>query len=92
MPRRQRTFSAPTLRRFVAWPEGAKFRRSSWVRTGVFGRRTLLRWIDEHHLQRQPPCVLVVEDEEISRELVKNFLEEKGFRVLMAWDGREGLA
>lgn len=56
-----------------------------------FQRRALLRWIDEHHLRTHPPCVLVVEDEEIARELVKNFLEEKGYRVHLAWDGREGL-
>ena len=57
-----------------------------------FRRSSLLRWIDEHHIRQQRPCVLVVEDEVITREMVKSFLEEKGYRVRLAWDGREGLA
>lgn len=56
-----------------------------------FLRRSVLRWIDEHQVQPQAPCILVVEDEGISRELIKNFLEAQGFRVCLAAHGREGL-
>jgi two-component system cell cycle sensor histidine kinase/response regulator CckA len=35
--------------------------------------------------------ILIVEDEETLRELLKNFLEERGYRVLTAGDGLEGL-
>ena len=57
-----------------------------------FRRRALLRWNDEHHLRTQPPCVLVVEDEEIER--LNSIIEEHYLRtrssvakkVLDEWD------
>lgn len=36
--------------------------------------------------------ILVIEDEEMLRELVKSVLESKGYKVLTAVDGEEGLA
>jgi two-component system cell cycle sensor histidine kinase/response regulator CckA len=35
--------------------------------------------------------ILIVEDEEMLRELVRAFLEAKGYRILVASDGEEGL-
>jgi two-component system cell cycle sensor histidine kinase/response regulator CckA len=36
--------------------------------------------------------ILLVEDEEILRTLAKNFLEAKGYRVLVAMDGHEAIS
>ena len=38
-----------------------------------------------------PPCILVVDDEELVRDLLAHFLETKGYRVLSAGDGRHAL-
>lgn len=40
----------------------------------------------------QPPTVLYVEDEAALRGLVEFWLEDAGYRVLLAADGAEGLA
>ena len=39
-----------------------------------------------------PPIVLTVDDEAMIRETIAAFLEDRGFRVLQAANGREGLA
>lgn len=36
-------------------------------------------------------CILVVDDEEVMRELVKDLLEDEGYDVLTASDGNEAL-
>lgn len=38
-----------------------------------------------------PACVLIIEDDEASRELVKYLLEAAGYRTLGAEDGRAGV-
>jgi DNA-binding response OmpR family regulator len=35
--------------------------------------------------------ILVVDDEELTTELAKTFLEKHGFQVIIAYDGEEGL-
>ena len=35
--------------------------------------------------------ILVVDDEELTTELAKTFLEKHGFEVIIAYDGEEGL-
>ena len=35
--------------------------------------------------------ILVVDDEELTTELAKTFLEKHGFKVIIAYDGEEGL-
>ncbi len=77
-----------TIRRMARRREIPAFKMGRGWR---FRRTALLDWIDEHDMGRRPPCILVVEDEEISRTVLKSFLEEKGYRVREASDGREGL-
>lgn len=56
-----------------------------------FLRKALLQWIDTHQLRQQPPSLLVVEDEEISRRQLKTYIESNGFRALLASNGHEAL-
>ena len=39
-----------------------------------------------------PPLVLVIDDEESVRHLIGRVLERRGYRVLLAADGKEGIA
>lgn len=41
---------------------------------------------------RSAPAILVVDDEPLIRELLRLVLQQRGFRVLLAADGREALA
>jgi CheY-like chemotaxis protein len=41
---------------------------------------------------RRRPRILLVEDNELNRDMLSRRLERKGFEVLMAADGREGVA
>jgi DNA-binding response OmpR family regulator len=42
-------------------------------------------------MRRQPPCILIVEDEEGLRRSLRIFLEDDGFRVIAAASGEEAL-
>ncbi|MDE3058942.1 MAG: response regulator, partial [Bacteroidota bacterium] len=46
---------------------------------------------EEEQTQSGSELILLVEDEEILRELVKSSLEEKGYRVIEAADGKEAV-
>lgn len=41
--------------------------------------------------QEARPCLLVVEDDQRTRELLRQVLEREGFKVLLATDGEEAL-
>lgn len=57
-----------------------------------FRREDLLHWAGEQHLRSKPPCVLVVDDEQIVRDSITWLLEADGYRVRQAPGGAEGLA
>ncbi|MCD6415701.1 MAG: response regulator [Planctomycetes bacterium] len=56
-----------------------------------FSREALLRWTETHHLRHREPHVLVVDDEEIIRNVIRRMLEAEGYRVAIASGGKEGL-
>jgi excisionase family DNA binding protein len=56
-----------------------------------FRRDALLRWVETHYLRRRAPHVLIVDDEELVRDLCRRVLEREGCRVATASDGEEGL-
>lgn len=56
-----------------------------------FRREALVRWADGDHLRRQPPRILVVDDEQAIRNLAKRLLETEGYQVSLASGGAEGL-
>ena len=57
-----------------------------------FRREALLRWAEEQHLLRKPPCVLAVDDDPIVRKLITRLLEPEGFQVVTAGSGMDALA
>jgi len=57
-----------------------------------FHREALISWTETQHLRRKPPCVLVIDDDDGIRKLMKRFLETEGYHVCLALDGIEGLA
>lgn len=57
-----------------------------------FRREVLLRWEERYHLRRKPHLVLVIDDDDAVRKLIKRFLEAEAHRVCLASDGAEGLA
>jgi CheY-like chemotaxis protein len=79
------TFSAGTQYR-PAWILSA-----NWVRyMSLTGIGKSLREVDT--FGSMPKRILIVEDEEAVRELEKFILEERGYEVMEARDGLEGLA
>lgn len=52
------------------------------VRTMVSGQKVDLRMA----------CILIVEDDELQRDMLQSALERKGHQVITASDGRQGLA
>ena len=56
-----------------------------------FRRGSLERWADSHEMKQQAATVLVVDDEEEFRKVLRGMLEPAGYRVLEASDGTEGL-
>jgi excisionase family DNA binding protein len=56
-----------------------------------FRKEDLLQWAETHHLRSQPPTILVVDDDDSVRNLVRQVLEKKGYDVCEAADGIEGL-
>ena len=47
--------------------------------------------LDKHKIQTQSQSILIVEDDDITREMLKKSLEANDFKVVMAKDGKEGL-
>ena len=44
------------------------------------------------HVENLPPTILVVEDNEASRDALARRLERRGYQVLLAVDGRQAIA
>ncbi|MFC1494689.1 response regulator [Thermodesulfobacteriota bacterium] len=57
-----------------------------------FRKKALINWAETHHLRLKPPFVLVIDDDDGFRNLMRRFLEANGYRVCLASDGAEGLA
>ena len=57
-----------------------------------FRRDALINWAETQPLRRKPRCVLVIDDDDGIRKLMRRFLEADGYRVCLASDGNEGLA
>ena len=57
-----------------------------------FRKEALINWAETQPLRRKTPCVLVIDDEDSVRKLLRRFLEADGYRVCLASDGIEGLA
>ena len=57
-----------------------------------FRREALLRWTETHHLRHREAHVLVIDDEEIILDVVRELLEPEGYRIATASGGEEGLA
>jgi signal transduction histidine kinase/DNA-binding response OmpR family regulator len=67
------------------------------ARKGDLVRSELLAILDRALRPRIPGaatrgCVLVVDDHDLNRELVRSILERRGFEVVQACDGEEGVA
>jgi excisionase family DNA binding protein len=56
-----------------------------------FKKSALDRWAEMQHIQRSAACILVVDDEYIVRDMVRNILESVGYVVETASDGNEAL-
>ena len=56
-----------------------------------FRKEALTKWAETHHLRRKPLCLLVIDDDDGVRMLMRRFLEAEGYRVCLASDGAEGL-
>lgn len=56
-----------------------------------FRRDALLRWGETHYLRRWEPQVLVVDDDEMIRDILRRYLEPEGYRVTTAADGEAAL-
>jgi len=57
-----------------------------------FSREALISWAETQPLRRKPPFVLVIDDDDGVRKLMRRFLEAEGYRVCLASDGAQGLA
>ncbi len=57
-----------------------------------FRREVLLRWEEQRFLRRKPPLVLVIDDKDSVRKLMRRLLEAEAYRVCLASDGAEGLS
>jgi excisionase family DNA binding protein len=57
-----------------------------------FRKKALMEWAEKDHLQRKPLAVLVIDDEEGVRKMVRRFLEAEGYRIYLAASGNEGLS
>ena len=56
-----------------------------------FRKEALKKWAETHHLRHKPACVLVIDDDNGVRKLMRRFLEAESYRVCLASDGAEGL-
>ena len=56
-----------------------------------FRKEALLLWADSHHLRNRSARVLIVDDEEYLRHLIKGLLEPEGCQVYAASNGEDGL-
>lgn len=56
-----------------------------------FRRESLLNWAETHHIRQKQPCVLVIDDEQGIRDLIRRFLEAGGYQIKLASNGVEGL-
>lgn len=57
-----------------------------------FRKADLLLWAENHHLRNQPPVILIVDDDQPTRDLARQIFERQGYQVREAGDGIEGLA
>jgi len=57
-----------------------------------FRQEALISWAEKDHLRRKPSFMLVIDDDDGVRKLIRRFLEAEGYRVCLASDGAEGLA
>ena len=56
-----------------------------------FRRDALLRWAETHHLRHREPHVLVIDDDKMIRDLLRQLLGPEGYRVATASEGEEAL-
>jgi excisionase family DNA binding protein len=57
-----------------------------------YSKKALLQWAETHHLRHKPPCVLIVDDDDIICHVVRDILKPTGHQVLIATDGYEGFS
>lgn len=48
--------------------------------------------MDEFNESRASQTVLIVDDEQVNREVLKSLLEDEGYRVVVAENGRDGIS
>jgi excisionase family DNA binding protein len=56
-----------------------------------FSKAAVEGWRDMHHLRSKPPLALVVDDDGDIRRLIGFYLEQDGYRVALARNGRDAL-
>jgi len=56
-----------------------------------FKQDELIHWAETHHKKEKQPCILVIDDDQVVRELIALFLEREGYQVILVSDGLEGL-
>lgn len=56
-----------------------------------FRRDVLMEWMEKSNQNSPSVCILVIDDNRSVRKLIRRHLENAGYRVVTAADGREGL-
>lgn len=77
-----------TLRRLARRGEIPSFKVGKDWR---FSRAAIRQWSEEHRLRVRPSVVLVIDDDEMSRECLRVHLQKAGHTVLTANSGPQGL-